>query len=423
MDHEIVIVIVEDHNHCLEHIHKAIRQRKVFQPWSLLHFDAHPDLSCGTSPALSCFRPTTPSAKIDNELFDFYEYLDRNPSGIAEWILPLVLAGKLKTIDWVRPTFSNQIDLGQYRFKVGAYDKSVVASKSTDTNKSKPLRNDQVSFLDLSPKALLKVDWKHPYFLEDNSAVESDELFLAEEVDLNVIELKDIGKSDMKPLTVNMAKTGTPWILDLCLDYFACFNPWLSDIDDICPLITDTFLKIVRKSEIFIDDMKQDELEHFYATLREALLHPNDSTAQRALSRQFGEEEEIQTMNVATKELHQLLRAYPDAIKVVLEAIPYWHLPHSHESSEESNWDASLQDFACKLSSFLEDMKETATVSSSFPFLITIARSTRDGFTPASVVEKLQDRLLATLERLYGTSLGCALKIVRDYGEWEGSSF
>ena len=41
----IPVVIVESHQHALEHIHDVLRRKKLFNKnWSMVHFDAHPDL-------------------------------------------------------------------------------------------------------------------------------------------------------------------------------------------------------------------------------------------------------------------------------------------------------------------------------------------------------------------------------------------
>ena len=57
----------------------------------------------------------------------------------------------------------------------------------------------------------------------------------------------------------------------------------------------------------------------------------------------------------------------------------------------------------------------------SHPFLITMARSTSDGFTPPHIVEQLQIEILGMLQRL-ASKEDCQLQITKDYGEREGST-
>jgi hypothetical protein len=72
------------------------------------------------------------------------------------------------------------------------------------------------------------------------------------------------------------------------------------------------------------------------------------------------------------------------------------------------------------------------------PFLITIARSGLDGFTPSGLVDDLQQNVLDHLHEFYcGCCMNtnndgyflpfprnnsCNFQVIRDYGDWEGSS-
>ena len=95
----INVVVVESHQHALEHYHSAIRKFKIFEPWSMIHFDAHPDLACPPQcPFVACFTPRREMAVTQKNL---YELLDRSETGIAEWIIPLVVAAELFKINWV----------------------------------------------------------------------------------------------------------------------------------------------------------------------------------------------------------------------------------------------------------------------------------------------------------------------------------
>eukprot|EP00656_Telonema_subtile_P015569 TRINITY_DN18185_c0_g1_i1.p1 TRINITY_DN18185_c0_g1~~TRINITY_DN18185_c0_g1_i1.p1 ORF type:complete len:197 (+),score=35.65 TRINITY_DN18185_c0_g1_i1:201-791(+) len=97
--------VVEDHDEVLPHIHAAIRRKRL--PWSgisIVHFDAHPDM-------------LAPEGMDSEVVFDAHELYDT--TGIADWILPLVYAGHVAQVVWLKPVWATQIDDGQYSFLVG----------------------------------------------------------------------------------------------------------------------------------------------------------------------------------------------------------------------------------------------------------------------------------------------------------------
>ena len=178
----IYVVVVEYHQHALEHIHSILRRRKsLLKPWSMLHLDAHPDLACPSDnvPAISCFLPRRNDDK-DNNL---YELLDSNSSGIAEWILPLVLAGGLHHVHWVKPPESRQLLIGKHEYNVGAWIPPVEETSENEVCVT--------SFLDLPPSARVRVDWRQSYYLDDDSVVPTTELALVKPLQLTVSELPE----------------------------------------------------------------------------------------------------------------------------------------------------------------------------------------------------------------------------------------
>jgi hypothetical protein len=90
-------------------------------------------------------------------------------------------------------------------------------------------------------------------------------------------------------------------------------------------------------------------------------------------------------------------------------------MPHAVSSVDESHILESLS-----------RMEKAIQGRSRIPFVLTICCSSDDEFTPASVVESLQETVLLLLHRVFcGTQNcchACRLKIVRDYGEWDGST-
>jgi hypothetical protein len=412
---EIVdVVIVEAHHHCLEHIHAVLRKKKIFRRWRMVHFDAHPDLACPAIPVIACYTPRQP---IDGEK-NLYELLDARASGIAEWILPLTLAAQLQTIEWIKPEFSKQLPCGRHSFQVGVHDPS--------WNGAKPSH-----FLDMGLGALLKVDWNHPYYLDDNEVVPGVDLALTQGLTLHVTELNS--ESHELVLGASENTTSEPWILDICLDYFACWNPYLSDIDEVDPELTDAFLEVMNHCTLFGDpnqlpmDSKastayMEQVHDFRNILHEVLkaTNPDDALIMGTkLTRYYASPQICQRL---IRMLRERIQTHGhSALKLVLEAIPFWNMPHAVSSTGSAAIEKSMDTVERSLQRFLQNQPyEVAR-----PFLITIARSTCDGFAPATVVEGIQDGVLAMLDRLFNVdgkrhTTQC-LRITKDYGEWEGS--
>jgi hypothetical protein len=442
---KIPLVIVESHQHVLEHVHDAIRRQKLFgKPWSMLHFDAHPDLACPrVAPAIACFAPRQTSLWDDaaagqEDQNNLYEMLDSTSTGIAEWITPLVLAANLSRIEWVKPKFSRQLPLGRHNFAVGA------EADSPD---------GVATFLDLPRESRIKVDWHHPYYLDDGSVVPSGRLALKRELELRVSELPSSteicgvppnarGKDDDD----DDDDDDQPWMLDICLDYFVCRNPYVHDIEEVDPETARAFLDVMEGSTVANTELATSDYETdvaaFYDLLVKALATPpcphgptDDPEwavppVHASLSRFFANADEADRLitNLATKIRHD--RAL---LAMVVEAVPNWSMPHM--SSEEAT---SFDHIDESLRLVKEDLRRRRRKAP--PFLITVARSSLDGFTPPAVVEYLQTNLLQALRGTFcgtdcpeeGSSIqgDCttgklnehSLQVVRDYGEWEGST-
>jgi hypothetical protein len=556
----VEVVIVESHQHALEHIHRIIRRRKLFtQSWSMLHFDAHPDLACAGNhvPAMACFLPrhssswiegvevndglataagtsvhkngccasaettttttratlssstktTTIVKTVNNDdklngenddenhdtkenitistrapLEDLYELLDTTASGISEWILPLVLAGNLERIEWVKPPFSTQLPCGRHRFHVGAYYEKVVQEKtnqaqafhtSTDANHPRELDERTIqSFLDLSPFARIKVDWEHPYYLDDDSFVPTELLALKQPLELSVVELprREHGNDETVGMTAALptekgAQYSQPWSLDICLDYFTCVNPFLQDIELLDPLAFNALNMVISQGHAFIT--RQDvlvpkrtyrkELLRFRQILTDLLKNCRTGTApSKSTSLKVDVFSELllyyknSTVEETKAMLYEVYHAVANSkhcdeiVSLAIEALPYWSMPHAQSSMDPNNIEAALVQVEAELVQYSKP-KDNGTISQSstnpsyktLPFVITICRSTDDGFTHKDTVEDLQQRVLDMLHRVYcdlnshchrsnttatTEACCCRLQVVRDYGPWEGST-
>jgi len=528
------VVVVESHHHVLEHVHHVLR-RKRFQysknrrpvptenGWSMLHVDAHPDMACPPHiPAAACFQPRRPFPKEDvhipgntdvsNEKCkeeDLYELLDSTSSGIAEWILPLVLAGNLVHVRWIRPHIEKQssestnfpplmlpqqLRLGSYRFNVGAY----IPSSDLESNRKISIG----SFLDLPVEARLKVDWidNCPYYTDDDpvddlSCVPSSSLVISKPLQLTVSELSSSSvDSELGGNAINCEYESffndQPWMLDICLDYFACLNPFLADVQTIDPSVASALLATVQRSVFYEDDVsshsqittnydmalqRRQNLQIFRDLLRDVLRSFLGEAKRTAEYISYADEFKRSTLtffsdakvgdDVTNSLISALGRGKRDdderrrLLQVSLEAIPFLTLPQFNAESEFRAADSSgcsvespgkpLQECINKslqrLKETLIQMSRTDDHEGGVPFFVTIARSAQDGFTPASVVEDLQEKVLQTVHDCYchcssfspstrtnNESIDavpvlearpdCQIRVILDYGQWEGSS-
>eukprot|EP00438_Fugacium_kawagutii_P025919 Skav228602 [mRNA] locus=scaffold5678:49874:51142:+ [translate_table: standard] len=104
-----------------------------FEGLTMVHLDAHPDLSAST---------TMPAQLIMEEPYQAYAALRDDPGGIAQWILPAAYAGHLSCVwclvalahgshgvpmpqrpalRWLRPQWAQQIADGDYRALTGVH--------------------------------------------------------------------------------------------------------------------------------------------------------------------------------------------------------------------------------------------------------------------------------------------------------------
>lgn len=436
----IYVVVVESHQHVLEHIHSILRKRRTLESWSMLHFDAHPDLACPNVPARLCFQP-----RHHNDV-DLYECLDATSSGIAEWILPLVLAGGLTTVHWVKPAESKQLANGHHEYHVGAW---------IPPSAEYPLVS---SFLDLPSSARVCVDWKHPYYLDDASVVSTDELLLAKKLHLTVSEL--LGEENEKCTEGLQRKTEQveagyfhgDWALDICLDYFACLNPFLTDIEAIDTIFAENLRTLVTRTRMHTaadDDTTlepacyKSEVARFHAALQRLFQERGGDDSIDQLVRFYRSEEEGR---IIAENLVQSLNLSPEPsslITMAIEAVSNLSMPHDPKSSLK----ALQKSVTRRLGSVSHKLGQMKT-NSGDPFVVMIARSSNDGFTPSSIVEELQkqiltivhttfcgcdfipkhgynDILLATVDEFLPQTVdhNCRLRVIFDYGKAEGAFF
>lgn len=370
----------------------------------MLHFDAHSDLACPMHvPAKLFFQPRQVSHEEGKNL---YELLDATSTGVAEWILPLTLAANLRHIDWIRRSSEfEQFACGSHAFHVGVWLPKHEEATSIE------------SFLDLPDTARLRVDLNVPYYRDDaggDAYVPTQALVLKQHLNLRVADSPTIGP----PIDSDQ------WILDICLDYFCARNPFIVDLEGRSPKVASALAQLFEKSSLKTIQNKVGHYRSFQSALMEFLRTPMAELGAPELYEYFP------SHSIAKGLLSDLLSAIDEfqgdtscLMASIIDAIPYWMLPHTNSIPSQS-----------ELHEAIGYMCQRIRLQRCPPLVITLARSAVDEFTPASLVEDLQDQVLEAVHGMYGCGCSrsdfrsketadCCLDIIYDYGEWEGSSF
>jgi UPF0489 domain len=447
----IRVAVVESHNHALEHIHTTLRQRRLLnQDWSLLHFDAHADLACPGKhiPAVSCYRPhmtirslvkqsemnkchhtdgnTKEVLSEDSDLnhdddldsvdgLNLYELLDSTSSGIAEWVLPLVLAANLRSIVWVRiPNTVPLIPSGIHHYHVGVHVKPEFASSTLITNPCIP-----TSFLDLPLTAVVKVDWDCRYYLEDDSYVPTTDMILSQELELTVKEVPEEGYASSFASCINVQRSKSHvensvcHAVDVCLDYFLCYNPFLKDIESLSSSLAKSFHDAVIQSKFYCDsyDGSKSNVDATNFASELFTFRQHFTRFLQSLARTRSQEDLVKALlpfydnsQVGFKLLEQLQNAFNDVdddiVEELIKALPHVSMPHTWGKIDE----ALIQE---RIMHMRKELLESQ-LNKTLPFIITIARSAEDGFTSGDVVDDLQGRVLYELHSIF---CGCENQI------------
>jgi hypothetical protein len=571
-ENAIDVVIVEPHQHALEHIHYILRRNarkkgvlgaKMMKSWTMVHFDSHPDLACPNDdipiPAVLCFTPrektnlykkhehaTTfmemkESQRINDDDDDgdggdshqneddfpngknLYELLDTSQSGIAEWIIPLVFAGGLNKLYWLKnDDWCDQFRNGTYKIPVGAWIPPKVNDihndsgsnsdqGSTVVDKDEAVEVEVESFLDLPETASVKTSFRHNYYLDDDSVVPDDDLLLKQELKLIVSDLRKHNNDDIlsssillpsrRPLIdgktrvyeeggVDEADNFNYWTLDVCLDYFICSNPFITELETIDKSITKNLTRAVNDSN-FRKMIMMTSPSSVMSTVEEE--KEEDATIYQSMSKQFqnlvcayfrnfsmisnskfstekvkkysllNEQEYFSLYNLYTpsslgEEIWDEITSSMDKwcschnqneksnlCEIIINALPSMTLPHPIEMQNVSSPELSLE-MKSKLKLFGEDLQHCRWCNDEHsikgflntpPSIVTIARSSDDGFTPPIIVENLQKGVLNEIHKAYcdcnrdffnAASLqilecdSCNINLVLDYGAHEGST-
>ncbi|GLD99752.1 hypothetical protein PINS_up008480 [Pythium insidiosum] len=351
------VVVADDHHHVLPELHLAIRQRLVpFQGVHIVHLDAHPDLSfpADADPQRVVFDP---------ELL--YETLDASVSGIAEFLLPLVYAGHVNRLTWIKSPWAGQMKTGNMT--------GIAIGRHHETHK-------------------LQVSCPWPHFVDEKLYASSDDIEASTRRfwDLDVRELAD------DDLSIPTA----PWVLDIDLDFFSTWNPFRRDLERHFSPVEMTLLTEIfttpRFKRVDLDvppALRQQERALFEDAMRrlaEPSCSAESTSAALALLLPLFEEDATERLT-AFLSLLSRYRENADALALLWSTAPLLDLPH-HESQldEMDRLLASLRSFLLRC-------------GASAPRLVTIATSVGDEFLPPSQSDALLKQVLAIVEQCFGS--------------------
>ena len=365
----ILIHVVEDHNDALPAIHSAMKKKLLpfDTKFPIVHFDSHPDLSPSPSiPAALSFCPR-----------ELYEALDESIGGIAEWLLPLFYAGHLSSCVWVKRRWCGQF--------VGSHS---------------ALREFFVG--EEKDSGLLKVTSKEGYYIEDGGFTDPTKLNNPQRVRLLVKNADNQQQIEQQiDLECDFGQN-YDYVLDVCLDYFFCNNPFIVEIEKRFgralamavyeAAISPNYRKIVGD----LEDV--GVAEAFFAAFRDCLESESEfEVGQIRLIEFYAETSGPKIVGKMMQEFASLpLEIRGKAFAEVLEAVEVLALPHS---SYYKNSIFNLNEERVLFKSVLNGLKLSHP-----PSVVTIARSTEDDFTPKVAVEELQQMVISVIRDTFKIS-------------------
>ena len=326
---------------------------------TLIHFDSHPDL-------------LLPADLSPQDAFDKFKLFQK--LSIENWILPGVFVGVLKTIIWVCPWWSQQIQPGEYSFEVG----------KTKDNK-------------------LAVTCLEAYYISEGLFTSRDNLEDTKEVNLIVIKL-DENDENMRGLRDQLlsveqqiAEVGH-YILDFDLDFFSTLNPFISlyseaglyqklrDLYSIGPVPHN--LETPAKIEMAMKSTKdRTELLEKLKNIFEFL------STDENLSMYEGPGEDL--TGVVSDIVLSVRKHYPR------EEVD-WRLVHDAGCTFD---DSELPHHISSPAQILSLLRMTETLLDLLgqpPTIVTMSRSSQDDYCPPHQVEEIQAGLLNLLKIKFG---------------------
>lgn len=347
---KIPIFIVECHNDILELLLPSLANFYLpFQNNLMIHFDSHPDC---------CVNRQMPAETV------FNRNLLLESLSIENWLIPLTYAGHFNEIVWIHPQFATQIADGNYDFCVGQCDGKICLSSTLD------------------------------YFLNDGSYKEEKFLEDKKTVKFNVTQINNSMNE--------IIGTDRTYILDVDLDYFSTLNPFLSiypkantyeKLKDIFKMDKNYDINDPETIAKYVEE-RNNKLE-FFETIFQHMAQ-NGSLEKYKL-----EDESMRDKFELTKELIESLCHHYSIYDIDWFVIndagctidDEEHCLPNHEST-----DAEIKEMIGKFETFLKSLKKS-------PEMVTISRSSNDGYTPPHQVDMIQQMVVDALQKVFGESI------------------
>ncbi|VVD01447.1 unnamed protein product [Leptidea sinapis] len=351
---KIPLHVVEEHNDALQFIYSAIGGKKLpVEGTTLLHLDSHPDM-------LIDRKLKGDEARSGRKVLELLE--------IENWIVPAAAAGHLSRVVWIRPPWAKQLADGTRVVNVG----------------------------DHPATGFLRVDSIEPYYLSD--ALYSSQLVNKRKFIFTVAELNNTNEFDFNKL-YNDIGISHPYILDIDLDFFSTANPFLSLYENIGLYdrigeifhfsIPDTDDVVTLDNFVQQRERQLDELEELFSHLDE---HGSLNNYAGIRSKYYNKVSDLVPLVTAEAER---LGERPDwwAIHAAGctkdgEGLEEEGLPHHISPNEHI-----MKTIEQTLCIFLKGLPP--------PVLITLARSSKDGYCPPDQVDFIQTLVIELLKELY----------------------
>ena len=228
--------LVEDHCDIVPFIQSLLRAKKIKNaPYRMLHFDSHPDLSLPTN------QTNTHDWKDLNKLWDI---LNQSESGISEFIIPSICSNIISTLTWVKPSWSLQFGVGSHRFTVGniKHKSNTVADMN---NMHAALSSSSHKSVSDNDRLVAAISTIHAYYLGDHVICDDEDMIPTDKFNIifNVVELTSDNCASISPPSNNSSNNNNinddsnsnceEWMLDICLDYFSTYNPFILELQSL----------------------------------------------------------------------------------------------------------------------------------------------------------------------------------------------
>ena len=228
------------------------------------------------------------------------------------------------------------------------------------------------------------------------------------------------------------------WILDICLDYFVCDNPFLKELEEMDEQVAAALLAAAEQA-IFSQSKYQQEYRRFQTLMTRLLktcLGMEAFCADLVVDLIDFFESKVVGFDVIDDLLATVGRSSADPLKLIQSAIgalPSLSLPKDGYANIEdalAGADMQIKLMISHLEAGLIGYKQR-------PLMVTLARSSDDGFTRKELVEKLQKKVLDAVHSVYcncneqnlrvgrdnvnAVECNCMFNLLFDYGQFEGS--